>query len=96
MKIALIVALVLALMPQTPKATTAPPASTAKPAPEQPAKTAPARPALPPPTPDATPICRATCDRGYFTCLSGEDAESCPSNWMLCRSNCAKPKTSER
>jgi hypothetical protein len=52
---------------------------------------------LPPPTAASAPpsgapqACRLTCAQTYYFCAAGEDAESCPSRWALCRSGCDAP-----
>jgi hypothetical protein len=32
--------------------------------------------------------CRATCDRTYYFCLSGDDGGTCSNDWSQCRAKC--------
>jgi len=76
-------------------------AQTAKPTRVVPAKPASAppqadTPALPPPLiplTGAAPArdrdqCRASCNRTYFFCRANGDDDSCPTQWMQCKSRC--------
>jgi hypothetical protein len=76
-------------------------AQTAKPMRVVPAKPsgAPAKddtPALPPPLIPLTGAaqardpdqCRASCNRTFFFCRANGDDDSCPTQWMQCKSRC--------
>jgi len=66
---------------RAPSASAAPPADT---------------PALPPPlipltgaAPARDPNqCRSSCNRTYFFCRANGDDDSCPTQWMQCKSRC--------
>jgi hypothetical protein len=53
-------------------------------------------PALPPPLIPLTGAaqtrdpdqCRSSCNRTYFFCRANSDDDSCPTQWMQCKSRC--------
>jgi hypothetical protein len=53
-------------------------------------------PALPPPLTPLTGAaqardpyqCRSSCNRTYFFCRANGDDDSCPTQWMQCKSRC--------
>lgn len=40
--------------------------------------------------------CRMACAHSYYFCLAGENAPSCPQDWISCQSGCENPALASR
>ncbi|HWU15132.1 MAG TPA: hypothetical protein VN157_14120 [Caulobacter sp.] len=95
MRRALACLLILAALAGSATAQTAKPTRVVTPPPSRaPVQDAP--PALPPPLIPLTGAvqtrdpdqCRSSCNRTYFFCRANGDDDSCPTQWMQCKSRC--------